>query len=252
MARGDNLRSYYHRFCVEDCLILTLGQIKSIRSKEFREFILSKSVGQFSVNILEFYRTGQLKGRVFSIIRKEVNGLKLILSYSHNKEFIEERIHLSYQTLHFGGLKYYIHCPSCGRKCSKLYLIPKRQRFWCRYCGDLTYQSCKESEHISNFHHTIASISNCSLYEAKHFTNYLLRSRRQDMLTYIIEKPYIREEQMHATTLKLGTRQMKELNELSKKKDIPRSELIRRSIDLYLAKEIERELKAKQLTKDAE
>ena len=56
---------------------------------------------------------------------------------------------------------------------------------------------------------------------------------------------------MHPTSLKLGTRQMQELNELSKKKDIPRSELIRRSIDLYLAGEIKRELKAKQLAKDA-
>ena len=115
MSRGDNLRSYYYRFTVEDCLTLTLGQLETIKSKEFREFALSTTNDDFAENTLEFYQAGELKGKVFSVLTKEDNGLKLILGYKCNDLETEQRIHLSYVLLNYGGLRFYLHCPSCGQ-----------------------------------------------------------------------------------------------------------------------------------------
>ena len=90
-------------------------------------------------------------------------------------------------------------------------------------------------------------MGNFSIYEAKYFSNSLAKAGRESLKTYIYEEPYNEDYPMHATTLKLGKRQMQELNELSKKTDLPKSELIRRAVDKYLEAEVERELKEIQL-----
>lgn len=45
---------------------------------------------------------------------------------------------------YFGGLRWWIVCPRCGRRCDKLYLPPGARRFACRVCHDLAYRSSQE------------------------------------------------------------------------------------------------------------
>jgi hypothetical protein len=45
----------------------------------------------------------------------------------------------------WGSLRYWLLCPSCGRRCGNLYLPPSGPRFICRLCGNLTYTTCQES-----------------------------------------------------------------------------------------------------------
>jgi hypothetical protein len=67
---------------------------------------------------------------------------KLVLSYSSNGEAITERIMLEQRPQKFGSVRYFFHCPACGKRTLKLYGL---RRFLCRTCQDLTYQSCQES-----------------------------------------------------------------------------------------------------------
>jgi len=45
----------------------------------------------------------------------------------------------------FGGIRYWLTCPSCGSMFAKLYLPPSETEFACRSCHDLVYQSQRES-----------------------------------------------------------------------------------------------------------
>lgn len=247
MSRGDNLRSDFYRFSVEEVLILDLYQLESIKSESFKEFVQSEQTGIFKKSILEIYFQNQKKGEVILIIQKEKLRLILKLLYSSNNARIEEIIQLSYQKLVSGGLKYYLHCPNCQRRGTKVYLIPTLNRFLCRRCGRLTYESCKQSEHPSKFHYLIAASINHNPHEVKRYFNLLKRERRFKDLSYIIEKNINEGNIMHATTIKLGELQNKQLNQLSKKNDLPKSELIRRAVDMYLDTQTERELKENQI-----
>ncbi|MCB9207572.1 MAG: hypothetical protein H6611_09755 [Ignavibacteriales bacterium] len=247
MSRGDNLRSDYYRFTVEEVLILDLYQLESIKSESFKEFVQSDSTGIFKKSILEIYFRNQKKGEMILNIEKEKSRLILKLLYSSNNVRIEEIIQLSYQKLVSGGLKFYLHCPNCQRRSTKVYLIPILNRFLCRKCGRLTYESCKQSEHTNKFHYLIAASSNSNPREVKQYFNMLKRERRLNDLSYIIEKNINEGDNMHATTIKLGELQNKQLNLLSKKNDLPKSELIRRAVDMYLDTQTDRELKENQI-----
>ena len=60
-------------------------------------------------------------------------------------EKVEQLILLDTTSPHFGGLRYWVLCPGCGRRCSKLYACAGRKYFSCRLCYDLTYQSSNDS-----------------------------------------------------------------------------------------------------------
>ena len=47
---------------------------------------------------------------------------------------------------HFGGLRWWLICPQCGRRCGKLYLPSGARRFACRLCHNLTYTSSQEHD----------------------------------------------------------------------------------------------------------
>ena len=46
---------------------------------------------------------------------------------------------------HFGNSRLWILCPGCERRVRVIYRPPSRYRFLCRYCHELTYESCNRS-----------------------------------------------------------------------------------------------------------
>lgn len=57
----------------------------------------------------------------------------------------QQTIELESTPLHFGGARWWFHCPDCARRCATLHKPPGRQHFACRLCLNLTYRSCLES-----------------------------------------------------------------------------------------------------------
>ena len=53
---------------------------------------------------------------------------------------------LTSTTPRFGGLRYWFLCPRCGRRVGKLYHV---ERWACRRCHNLAYQSQRHSRHLS-------------------------------------------------------------------------------------------------------
>jgi len=57
---------------------------------------------------------------------------------------------------HFGGVRYWFICPSCKRRVAKLYVPFRHDRFLCRRCHDLTYQSSQDSHRFDKLFFGIA------------------------------------------------------------------------------------------------
>lgn len=61
----------------------------------------------------------------------------------HQGKDLDYRIPLTTTRPQFGGLRWWFHCPECGRRVGKLYLAPGAERFLCRHCHDLAYESAQ-------------------------------------------------------------------------------------------------------------
>lgn len=57
----------------------------------------------------------------------------------------EYRVLVEYTEPHLGGVRPWFRCPSCGTRREKLYLPPRREKFACRECHELVYQSSRSS-----------------------------------------------------------------------------------------------------------
>ena len=64
----------------------------------------------------------------------------------HKKVFIEIEKTIPY----FGGTRYWLKCPGCGKRVRKVYRPPLKIPFKCRTCYDLMYQS-QESNILVTF-----------------------------------------------------------------------------------------------------
>lgn len=67
------------------------------------------------------------------------NGSVLDLRYNIDGEPNPQSIRVSTEPCHFGGHRYYLHCPGCGSRRYKLHLA--HSGFYCRKCYDLPYYS---------------------------------------------------------------------------------------------------------------
>jgi hypothetical protein len=56
---------------------------------------------------------------------------------------VDYRVRLSSTPLHYGGGRWWFHCPAsgCGRRVRKLHLAPGGTHYACRQCYHLTYES---------------------------------------------------------------------------------------------------------------
>lgn len=68
----------------------------------------------------------------------------LQLAYNLGGADVSERILLDRTRPRFGGLRWWFRCPSCARRCAKLYMPPGAERFACRCCHRLAYRSKRE------------------------------------------------------------------------------------------------------------
>ena len=86
----------------------------------------------------------------FSVRPSKDNSRIFQIRYRWNKsESVCTSIRLQPTRPHFGGVRWWLTCPlsvngtPCNRRVAKLYL--QGRYFGCRFCHDLTYQSCRES-----------------------------------------------------------------------------------------------------------
>jgi hypothetical protein len=63
----------------------------------------------------------------------------LLLRYAVNAEPVREAVMLATTSPHYGGLRWWMYCPLCGRRVAVIY--GRQGRFRCRVCWGLTYRS---------------------------------------------------------------------------------------------------------------
>jgi hypothetical protein len=80
--------------------------------------------------------------RITGIISAHGNGDSFTLSYEIDGQEVLEQIRLSKTPLHLGGHRSWFLCPGCGCRIAVLY---GGERFRCRHCLNLRYQSQRET-----------------------------------------------------------------------------------------------------------
>lgn len=63
--------------------------------------------------------------------------------FVHNTQ---QLISLSSTALNFGGCRWWLECPKCERRYSKLYMLPQGSMFACRLCHNLWYRSTSNND----------------------------------------------------------------------------------------------------------
>jgi hypothetical protein len=86
--------------------------------------------------------TNKSTGEQVGSIQIQCNASAMELHYSLSGEPKVQRVPLSRTSCTFGGLRDWLHCPSCGRRAAILYMT--RGRFCCRCCGRVSYSSQSE------------------------------------------------------------------------------------------------------------
>lgn len=68
-----------------------------------------------------------------------------------NKTEYKDDFPLLTTNCNFGGIRYWLGCPSCGKRSGVLYLAPGTAYFKCRHCNNLSYNSRNESSPTAFF-----------------------------------------------------------------------------------------------------
>ncbi len=85
--------------------------------------------------------------RVLYRVRIEDEWGELRLSYhspSAGRQVLQT-VYLTTTRPHYGGLRWWFCCPRCRRRVARLHLPSRVQRFGCRTCHDLSYESAQTS-----------------------------------------------------------------------------------------------------------
>jgi len=86
--------------------------------------------------------------RMMCYVRLVRGRLSFILSYKADEQDKTEIIPLTTTDCEFGGVRYWMHCPRCSRRCAKLYRA--YGCFRCRKCHNLTYTSSQEAHRFDS------------------------------------------------------------------------------------------------------
>ena len=65
--------------------------------------------------------------------------------HDHDRKPYGQRFRVSRTSCNYGGYRYWLHCPGCGRRVVKLYKPYYTSLYRCRSCHDLTYLSAQEA-----------------------------------------------------------------------------------------------------------
>ena len=100
----------------------------------------------------------------FSVLPSVNNSRIFQIRYHwNNSENVCTSIRLQPTQPHFGGQRWWLTCPlsvngtPCNRRVAKLYLHGRY--FGCRFCHDLTYQSCRESHSLQRMFDCLTRIA---------------------------------------------------------------------------------------------
>jgi hypothetical protein len=105
--------------------------------------------------------TGEERASImFDVVLRGDGGL-LTLHYTFTPwrglaEHIALPIRLSVTYPYFGGVRYWMHCPACGRRCGTLYKPPGASRWKCRLCHHVTYRSAQEAHKYDGLYADLA------------------------------------------------------------------------------------------------
>jgi hypothetical protein len=89
---------------------------------------------------------------------------------------LKQTISLQSTPLHFGGVRWWFVCPCCSCHRTKLYLA--NEKFACRACLGLTYQSCQQSHRFDRIIARLAEQMETSVEELKRKARGLMKLRR--------------------------------------------------------------------------
>ncbi len=97
-------------------------------------------------------RSDEMRG-IISYTNAGSSSISLTIVRDEKRE--EQTIPISTTPCRFGGVRYWLHCPRCGRRVFRLYLYPhifysgtnlRVNRFACRLCYGLTYHLWREKD----------------------------------------------------------------------------------------------------------
>ncbi len=137
------------QWVVEDCLCLDANKLA--KNKWFRGTYQSGTMTWSSganINLVYCRRSSTLE-----------------LRYNLDGEAHPQAISVSRSACHFGGYRYYFHCPGCGSRRYKLHCA--HSGFYCRGCYRLPYfsQQCGRLDGLTQqLHKAQAKLDNCSKY----------------------------------------------------------------------------------------
>ena len=122
---------------VDDCFVLSISEL-------FRNHSVVE--GEFLTGTLDWYAGDQLMAQIsYEADLCLVENANLRLRYIRDGQSHDYQIGLTTTSPHFGGRRWWMHCPESGVRVAKLYLPDGRERFASRQECDLTYKSCRES-----------------------------------------------------------------------------------------------------------
>lgn len=105
--------------------------------------------GKSKSGVIEWVQDGQLEARIQykSYVAGDDNSY-LRLKYTINEtDHHDYTIALSRTAMHFGGYRYWFHCPETDKRVTTLYLEPKDGRFLSRYAIGALYPSQLETDY---------------------------------------------------------------------------------------------------------
>jgi hypothetical protein len=84
--------------------------------------------------------------------------VRLQLVYTVGLQRVSCTVPLTPRWPYFGGLSWWLCCPTCGRRGFMLYLPAGARQFGCRGCHSLTYTSCQLSHHFDALDRRLAAM----------------------------------------------------------------------------------------------
>ncbi|MFC2170870.1 hypothetical protein ACFLQJ_02710 [Calditrichota bacterium] len=134
----------------EDCLFLDISKMKKWR-------FLDIQPGRIKYASLKWTSRNYEASMGCEI--ENIGELMFTFNWSHGKEKIpkEQRIYTLKTFPNYGGERIWFCCPQCDRIARKLYMPPRFDRFYCRRCLNLTYQSSNENKPPMGLLSTIAN-----------------------------------------------------------------------------------------------